>query len=416
MPSNPTRTFTRLLPAALVAALLVTSAWASPKFHVMHAFAGGNDPWGPTGVLTLDSAGNLYGTSFYGGSTDCGGYGCGTVFRLTPKNGHWAETVLYNFPSLVSYAGASGPLAFDSAGNIYGIGIFSYYDNGQFYGGELFQVLHDGGSYTGSTLHAFVGGNDDGSYPNPGLVRDGAGNLYGSTQQGGDLNNNGVIFEFSPNGDGTWTETLLYQFGQGKSYLPMGPMIIDKAGNLYGTTTGGGAYGVGSVYKLSQANGVWTIESLYDFTPSPNYGEPPTPGGLVMDAEGNLYGNTQYDGVYGVGSLFKLTPTVGYWKFSLIHSFTGSTDGGYPVGGIAIDPQGNLYGTTYSGGLFQYGTVYKFSPGSKGSWSESVLHNFADTTDGYNAQGVILDSLGNIYGVTENGGAHLDGVAYEITQ
>jgi uncharacterized repeat protein (TIGR03803 family) len=134
-----------------------------------------------------------------------------------------------------------------------------------------------------------------------------------------------------------------------------------------------------------------------------------------MDSEGNLYGNTEYEGVYGVGSLYKLSPTVGYWKFTLIHSFTGSTDGGLPVGGVAIDGAGSLYGTTFSGGLFQYGTVYKFSPGPKGNWAESVLHNFANTTDGYNPQGVTLDSAGNIYGVSSYGGAHQDGIAWEIT-
>jgi uncharacterized repeat protein (TIGR03803 family) len=417
MPVNLAQTLRRLLTVAVVAFTLAASAWASPKFRIIHTFTGGNDAWFPTGVLTFDSAGNLYGTSIYGGSTTaCGGvYGCGTVFRLVPKNGHWIENLLTNFGNATGQVGPSGPLVFDSAGNLYGIGTFNYYDNGQVFLGQLFQLVNGGGSYTESTLHFFVGGNNDGGVANPGLVRDTAGNLYGSAQAGGDLNNNGVIFEFSPNGDGTWTETFPYQFGQGKSYIPTGNMVIDKAGNLYGTTANGGAYGYGSVYKLSQASGVWTIESLYDFTPSPNYGQYPTPGGLVMDAAGNLYGNTQYDGFYGVGSLYKLTPTAGYWKFSLVHSFTGSTDGGYPAGGLAVDPSGNIYGTTYTGGLFQYGTVYKFVRGPKGSWNETVLHNFAATTDGYQAQGVILDSLGNVYGVAEYGGANLDGVAYEIT-
>jgi uncharacterized repeat protein (TIGR03803 family) len=407
-------TLRRYLSVGVVAVTMLASAWASPKFQVMHAFAGGNDAWGPVGVLTLGSAGNLYGNSFYGGSTDCGGYGCGTVFRLAPKNGHWAETVLYNFADII-YAGPSGPLAIDGEGNIYGAGTAWGYDNGQYYGGELFQVLNNAGTYTGSTLHSFVGGDDDGAEPNAGLVRDSAGNLYGSTLAGGALNDNGVIFQFHPNGDGTFTENLIYEFGQGKTDCPVGPMLMDKLGNLYGTTACSGAYGYGSVYKLSQANGVWTFESIYDFTPSPNFGAPPNPGGLVMDSEGNLYGNTEYEGVYGVGSLYKLSPTVGYWKFTLIHSFTGSTDGGLPVGGVAIDGAGSLYGTTFSGGLFQYGTVYKFSPGPKGNWAESVLHNFANTTDGYNPQGVTLDSAGNIYGVSSYGGAHQDGIAWEIT-
>lgn len=404
-----------LLAAALLVSMPLSSARASSSFKVLHTFAGGNDARSPTGVLTFDNAGNLYGTSLYGGSTTaCGGYGCGAVFRLTPKNGRWADSVLYDFADVI-YAGPSGPLVLDSAGNIYGSNTAWGYDNGQYFGGNLFQVLNEDGSYSGSTLHTFVGGSDDGAQPNPGLVRDSAGNLYGSTQAGGNLNNNGVVFEFSPNGDGTWTETLIYEFGSGKSSCPVGTMAIDKEGNLYGTTACGGAYGAGSVYKLSQASGVWTIESLYDFTPDV-LGYSPAPGGLVLDAAGNLYVNTQYDGSYGVGMLFKLSPTVGYWKFSLIHSFTGSTDGGYPAGGLAIDSSGSIYGTTLAGGLFQYGTVYKFAHGTKAGWNQTVLHNFVGTTDGYNPQGVILDSSGNVYGVAAQGGAKLDGVAYEITQ
>jgi uncharacterized repeat protein (TIGR03803 family) len=247
-------------------------------------------------------------------------------------------------------------------------------------------------------------------------VRDVAGNFYGSTQQGGALNNNGVIFEFSTNGDGTWTESFPYQFGEGKTYSPVGPMIIDAKGNLYGTTQSGGAYGWGSIYKLSLVNGAWTFVSLYDFPPSVNYGYPPMPGRLVMDSTGNLYCNTQYGGTYGIGELFKLTPTVGYWKYSLIHTFNGSSDGGFPSGALAVDHAGSIYGTTLAGGLFQYGVVYKFVPGTNGRWNESVLHNFASTNDGYNSQGVILDSLGNVYGLAEYGGADQYGVAYEISQ
>jgi hypothetical protein len=147
-----------------------------------------------------------------------------------------------------------------------------------------------------------------------------------------------------------------------------------------------------------------------------NYGQSPIPGGLVMDAAGSLYGNIQYGGYCGVGSLYKLTPTAGYWTYSLIHSFTGSTDSGYPSGGLPIDIGRAIYGTTYTGGVYQYGTVSKFVHGKNGNWNEAVLHSFSSPTDGYQPQGVILDSLGNVYGVAEYGGADLDSVAYEITQ
>lgn len=413
------RFFLRLVAWTFVSLVLVNAAGAqTTKFRIIHTFAGGNDGWNPVGQLVFDHAGNLYGATYYGGSlTACGGYGCGTVFQMHPNGGRWSERVLYNFSDAVnSYVGATGPLVLDNMGNIYGTGVFWGYDNGQYFGGEVFQVSDTGGSWTGSLLHEFVSGSTDGGQPNPGLVRDAAGNLYGSTQAGGDLNNNGVVFEFSPNGDGTWTESLIYQFGSGKAYAPVGPMTIDAAGNLYGMTQSGGAYGWGSVYKLQQSNGVWSFVSLYDFPPSSNYGETPTPGGLVMDAAGNLYCNTQYGGAYGVGELFKLTPTTGYWKYSSIHTFSGSSDGGFPSGDLAIDHAGNIYGTTLSGGLFQYGTVYKFVPEAKGRWKETVLHSFANTNDGYIPQGVILDSSGNAYGVTSGGGTVNRGVAFEISQ
>jgi uncharacterized repeat protein (TIGR03803 family) len=400
---------------AVVVTMLIGSASAGTKFRIMHTFAGGNDGSIPAGQLTFDSAGDLYGTTFGGGSTTaCGGSGCGTVFKLAPESGRWSESVLANFGDATSNVGPIGPMAIDSAGNLYGTGVYGYEYNGQGYSGQLFQLLDNEGSYTESILHLFAGGSSDGAFVNPGLVHDSAGNLYGSAGSGGALNNNGVVFEFSPNGDGTWTESLPYTFGAGKCYGPVGMMAIDPEGNLYGTTAGGGVYGYGSVYKLSQSNGVWTIQSLYDFTPPPADVGSPSPSGVVIDAEGNLYGNTQFDGAYGVGSLYKLTPTKGYWTFSLIHSFTGSTDGGWPYGALTIDAGGNLYGSTLTGGVFQYGTVFKFVHGSTGRWTETVLHSFTDGTDGSQPQGVIVDSLGNVYGLAQSGGADQDGVAFEI--
>src|SRR5258708_8544456 len=338
----------RWFTVAVVATMLAGSAWAGTKFRIMRTFYGGHDGTYPYGQLTLDGAGNLYGTSFGGGSTKvCSGYGCGTVFRLAVKNGRWSETVLSNFGDLTGQIGQYGPMVLDSAGNLYGTGIATYFGNSQDSYGQLFQLLKNGGSYTESIFHFFFSGSNDRTSLNPDLVSDSAGNLYGSTFGGGI--GAGVGFEFSSNGDGTWTETFPYTFGTGKSSYPVGTMIIDQAGNLYGTTAGGGAYGYGSVYKLSQVNGVWSIQSLYDFPPALGNCSFPTPASLVMDAAGNLYGSTQCDGAYGVGSLYKLTPTAGYWTFSLIHSFTGSTDGGYPFGALGIDSSGNIYGSTYTG-------------------------------------------------------------------
>jgi uncharacterized repeat protein (TIGR03803 family) len=221
------------------------------------------------------------------------------------------------------------------------------------------------------------------------------------------------VFEFSPNGDGTWTETLIFEFGSEKSYGPNGNLVIDKAGNLYGTTQSGGDYGWGGVYRLSNGNGTWKFQELYDFPPSAL--NPAGPGGLAIDGVGNLYGNTQNDGYSGAGSLYKLTPNKGYWTYSLIHSFTGSIDGGYASGGLALDASGNIYGTTLEGGVYGNGTVFEFSPGAGGKWSETVLYNFMGTADGYDPYGVIRDSKGNLYGIAVAGGVDLNGLVFEIT-
>jgi uncharacterized repeat protein (TIGR03803 family) len=216
------------------------------------------------------------------------------------------------------------------------------------------------------------------------------------------------VFQLTPNSDGTWTENLIYQSGG----QPIGTMAIDSAGNLYGTTFFGGAYSVGTVYKLTNSNGVWTGTTIYDFTPS--YETYPNPTGLVADSAGNLYGTTENGGDYSVGNVYKLSPTKGYWNYSVVHTFTGGGDGGAPSGGLTIDQTGNLYGTTNFGGLFQYGTVYKLAPESNGNWRESVLHSFTNGIDGSNPYGVIVDALGNVYGTAQQGGPRSYGVAYEI--
>ncbi len=409
------RLFTNIF-AFIFFLLLTESLWAAaPQFRIIHTFRNGNDAGFPIGTLTFDSAGYLYGTSISGGSTTaCDGYGCGTVFRLGLTNGHWGESVLLNFADSPSQVLPIGPLVFDSAGNIYGVDEASGSENGQTDAGQLFEGVNNGdGTYTGNIIHSFTGG-DDGLGTNVGLVEDSAGNLYGSTNSGGALNNNGVVFEFSPNGDGSWTETFPYTFGAGKCYVPVGAMVIDSLGNLYGTTAYGGAYEWGSVYKLSQTDGIWAIQSLYDFTYTGSNGTGPEPSGLVMDSAGNLYGTTQQGGEYGVGELFKLTPTAGYWRFTLVHAFTGSTDGGYPWGQLAIDASGNIYGTTLTGGVFQSGTAYEFVRSANGRWTETVLHSFTNGADGSQPQGVVQDSEGNVYGVAELGGASQAGVAYEI--
>jgi hypothetical protein len=173
----------RLLISLSAAATLSGLAFAGTKFQVVYNFVGGNNALGPTPALTIDGAGRLYGASYGGGSTTaCDGNGCGTVFQLVPKNGHWGERVLTNFPNATEPPYASSPVVLDSAGNIYGVGTNSYYNGGgQFVGGQLFQLTNDNGLYTESAIYYFSGGDSDANGVNQGLVRDREGNLYGSS-------------------------------------------------------------------------------------------------------------------------------------------------------------------------------------------------------------------------------------------
>ncbi len=401
----------RLLSLTSVLTISLCASAANPKFQVLHAFAGGaSDGARPASKLAIDQYGDLFGTTPVGGSlTDCFSEGCGTAFMLSGRNGRWKEIVLFDFPpsSSGSFSDPSEPAVFDSKGNIYGTQTSG--GNSQ---GAVYQLTPSGGVWTENILHDFS--TDDGSSPN-GLVRDAAGNLYGSTSNGG-TNSDGTIFELTANADGTWSYNVIYEFGSTGLYDadgPYGPLTIDASGSLYGTSQSGGTYGYGTVFKLSASNGVWTEAVLFNFTL--DYGSTPYPVGVVMDASGNLYGTTTHGGPYGVGTIYKLTPTLGFWNRTILHTFTGSTDGANPYGGLAIDKSGTLYGTSYWGGTFGYGNVYELSS-TNGKWSQTILHAFSNNTDGANPfAGVTLDEAGHVYGVANTGGAYSMGVAFEIT-
>jgi len=273
---------------------------------VLYSFGKQPDGNSPQANLVFDGSGNLYGTATEGGI-----YGEGTVFKLTPNKGQWTETVLYSFCQLQNCV--------------------------------------------------------DGATPRSGLVLDAAGNLYGTTSAGGAYSGSvgGVVFELTPHPGGTWTEAVLHSFGNGKdgAGIFISGLVFDSAGNLYGTTSGGGTTsrsicpdGCGAVFELSPGpNGQWTEKVLYEFC-----------------------------------------------------SQADCADGSQPLGGVTLDSSGNLYGTTNLGGTpaqHLYGTVFELSPGEAGQWVETVLYMFqGGTTDGTNPQaGVILDKSGNLYGTTELG-------------
>jgi len=201
---------------------------------------------------------------------------------------------------------------------------------------------------------------NDGFVPYGGVVADNNGNLYGTTIAGGSFNV-GTIYQLTPSGSG-WTEHVLYSFtGGNDGETPIGNLIVDAAGNLYGTASEGGINGGGTVFELSPSNGGWAFNLLYGFSGNPNGSAGPW-GGLTWDAAGNLYGTTGYDGVLGQGTVFELQPVNGSWNYFELYDFQGSTsDGGHPYGNVTVDSEGNLYGTASSAGAYGHGVVWKIS-------------------------------------------------------
>lgn len=349
--------------AVLATVLLTTLVAPSPALAqtetVLYSFCSvGNCTDGavPVGGLIADTAGNLYGATLYGGASAVdSGFGGGAVFKLTPAGD---ESVLY--------------------------------------------TLHDGFPL-------------DGYWPHGTLTMDAQGNLYGTTERGGAHSihvprGDGIAFKVSPDG----TETILYNFGAYKidGVDPLAGMVVDAKGNLYGTTNIGGVYTAGTLFRLTP-EGVETV--LHNFDDVATDGGYPQ-ASLTVDHNGNLYGTTV--GFSSTGTVFELTAEGSY---QILHKFAGGfgPDGSAPLASLTLDSQGNLYGTTSHGGSGGYpddGTVFKLTPGSNGSWQETILYNFTQQSGCQNPFGnVVFDSHGNLYGTAANGGAWGGGCVYKIS-
>ena len=420
------------------APLVTAVADGSPNELVLHNFVnGGTDPVDglqPHAGLLVDYSGNLFGTTVFGGTLNNGG----TVFELSPvSGGGWTEKVLHSFDGNAGGGDGYYPyggLISDGKGNLFGT---TSSGGANLYYGAVFELSSTtDGEWTEKILYSFGSSATDGSSPTGTLVLDAKGNLYGTTQTGGaNAGANGVgygtVFELSPSANGSWTEEILYNFGATSTdgITPVSGLIFDSIGNLYGTTKLGGeytdrsSYG-GTVFELSpHTGGSWAEKVLYDFDPLQTQGDGSIPmAGLVRDSKGNLYGTTQNGGNEDAGTVFELSPaTGGTWTEKSFYLYTSSSSGYGPEAGVTIDSQGNLYGTTYEGGLYARptvtgGTVFELIPQTDGAWTEKILHNFpATATDGNSLYGgVIFDSEGNLYGTTYLGGSYGVGTVFEI--
>lgn len=373
--------------AALTALASLDTADAS-KFQILHKFIAGSDGANPVAGLIADSSGNLYGTTEAGGSGNCLG-GCGTVFKVAPDG---TETVLYAFTHGSDGGYPSGGLIEDSAGNLYGMA-----GGGSNGAGTIFKLASDG---TLTVLYAFAGGSD-GSDPRAGLIKDKGGNFYGTTYGGGSYNA-GTVFRLAPDG----TETVLHSFGDANDgCLPVAGVIRDKAGNLYGTTEGTStsqrdcASEYGTVFRIASDG---TESVLYSFGRGIDGGAPNA--GLIMDSAGDLYGTTGEGGdtncnpPIGCGTVFQLAPD---GTKTVLYAFTGY-DGRGPSGGLVKDKAGNLYGTTVNGGtqMCRCGTAFRLAPDG----TEIVLYNFSGYGGGSGPEGGLIKSGSNLYGTTIQGG------------
>jgi uncharacterized repeat protein (TIGR03803 family) len=374
------------------------------------------------GNLIFDSAGNLYGTT-----GDQYNEPLVTVFQLSPNgDGTWTENVLWMFTGGTQPNNIFSGVIFDASGNLYGTSRL-----GGAYGcGTVFELTHESsGSWPETNLFDFNCGST-GNQAVGGLVFDSAGNLYGTTSLGG-TTGNGVVYELTPNpAGGQWTETILHNF---KTRTDGGwpgheNLIIDSKGALYGTasqgakgTCAGGYKGCGTVFQLTPKNGSWTYKVLHSFTGGSDGGVPEAT--LIFDKAGNLYGTTYLGGTYGFGVVFELIPhSDGSWSEKVLHEFSDAPgDGNNPFGGVIFDSAGNLYGTTAYGGdeqcvnePYTCGIVYELTPKSNGSYTENILVRFQGAPNATPYNDLVMDSLGNLYGVATGFGMDTSGSVYEV--
>lgn len=420
--SRPCRVLTRVVLAAM---LLPALAAAQGPDSILYTFQAVNDGSNPRSVLVADSAGNLYGTTFSGGLDDAG-----TVFELSPAGGGtWKETILFNFSfaQLGNGTGPSAGLVMDKNGNLFG----TTWIGGTGGGGNVFELSPPGSPgepWSFQEIYDFSGTNDGWS-PQAGLAFDSAGNLYGTTTVGGNnltrcMGGCGTVFRLTPpkSGSGFWKELILYNFpgtggedgvGGSESGVTVGP-----DGSVYGTTLSNPTKAkgrLGNIFRLTpkgNKKGTCKFSVVYKFDPPPDGFGPA--GGVALDPQGNIYGTTYAGGSSDSGTVFQLLKGPdGIFTENILYSFQNGADGAFPLADLIMDGAGNLYGTASMGGNFACtsygcGVVFEVSPPSQqgGSWTESTLHAFAGGSDGLSPfRGLTFGLNGQLYGTTDDGGS-----------
>lgn len=390
----------------LTLAVSCTTAWAQGNYQVIYYFgqhdSDGYQPW--SGVL-LDTQSNIYGNTEQGGR-----HGGGTVYKLVRNDhGGWSHATLYNFKASDPGYAPVTTMVRDQVGRLYGTDTTQIFEAAPAPTASVFWQL--------SVLHQFTGGADGDCQDLCSVSMDTAGNLYGSTPAGGAYSS-GVVFMYGQAG-----YTVLYDFtGGDDGGYGVGQTAFDNQGNIYGTTAQGGAHGQGVVYRLSPSlpdGSSWTYSVLYTFGGSPDAATPW--GGLMLAKDGNLYGTSLNGGTGAGGTVFRLTPNGdGTWSESVLYSFQQQGDGFGPLAVPTMDAAGSLYGTTTCGIEPNcYGTIYKLAPSSNGQWSETIVHAFqGGESDGFGPffVPVAIDSAGNVFGTTTQGGPYNGGgVVWEYT-
>lgn len=417
----------RRVPVVVAAGLIVVglAPWSSASAHkpkTLYAFcaqSGCSDGSGPN-VVTFDAAGDLIGTTSTGGA-----HGGGTAFRLLAGGGHkWKHEVIYDFCAKSGCGdgnGPSGALIEDTAGNLYGM----TYAGGTANTGTVFELMpttHK--KWKLKVLYSFAA-SGDGSGPvaaltyagaSTGVLYDGTSPLFAETLDGGSIGD-GVVFKLTPGASG-WTEQLIHGFDWTDGGVPVGQMAADVTGNLFGTTLLGGTDWPGVLFEMSASTGQETV--LYNFQDGPDGGEPGS--NLLFDASGSLFGTAEIGGAHAKGVAFKFAVDGSAWHQTILYDFCAQADcvdGSTPIGNLAMDAAGDIFGTTYSGGGHDIdanglggGTVFELNGTLRKLYSFCAA---ADCTDGEYPFGVVLGASGDVFGVTEQGGPNGAGTVFELT-